>query len=95
MQNAGSGITSNYDGYDIRFTEEYSEKHKSPYKIENAYCAAMMMRKSLFEQVRGLDERFFMYYEETDLSFRIKNMVVEYGYPNSIVHKRVCKCLLL
>lgn len=38
--------------------------------------ACMMMKKSLFNDIGGFDERFFMYFEEADFCFRIK----ENGY---------------
>jgi len=34
--------------------------------------ACMMMRKSLFNDIGGFDERFFMYFEEADFCLRIK-----------------------
>ena len=36
------------------------------------YCtgAALMVRRDLFERLGGLDERFFLYYEEKDFSLR-------------------------
>lgn len=33
--------------------------------------AVMMVRKDLFEKIRGFDERFFLYFEEADLCKRI------------------------
>lgn len=35
--------------------------------------AALLTRKSVIEQVGAMDEDFFMYYEEVDLCYRIKN----------------------
>jgi N-acetylglucosaminyl-diphospho-decaprenol L-rhamnosyltransferase len=34
--------------------------------------AALLLRREVYEQVGGFDERFFMYYEETDWQRRIK-----------------------
>jgi N-acetylglucosaminyl-diphospho-decaprenol L-rhamnosyltransferase len=39
--------------------------------------AAILMRRAVYESVGGLDERFFMYFEETDWQRRIK----EAGWP--------------
>ena len=36
--------------------------------------ADLMISKSLFEKVNGFDSDFFMYFEETDLSFKIKQL---------------------
>jgi len=50
--------------------------------------AALMVRSSVFESVQGFDERFFMYYEEVDLCYRIKkeNYSVTYFPSSQIVH---------
>ena len=40
--------------------------------VEQLMGAALMIRKSVLDEVGGMDERFFMYYEEVDLCYRIK-----------------------
>ncbi len=40
--------------------------------VEQVMGAALMTRKSIIEQVGPMDEDFFMYYEEVDLCYRIK-----------------------
>src|SRR6266480_3355816 len=34
--------------------------------------ACMLIKKSLFESIDGFDEQFFMYFEESDLCYRVK-----------------------
>lgn len=86
VQNAGSGVNENYDGYDIGFTDEYDEKYMKPYQITNSCGASMMMEKEKFIASGGFDETFFMYYEDTDLSFRARRNGGEIWYcPDSIV----------
>ena len=86
VQNAGSGVNENYDGYDIGFTDELCEKYMKPYQITNACGASMMMEKEKFISAGGFDETFFMYYEDTDLSFRLRKNGGEIWYcPDSIV----------
>lgn len=48
----------------------------SDYSIPVSYItgADMMISRLLFEKTGGFSSDFFMYYEETELSFRIKNM---------------------
>jgi N-acetylglucosaminyl-diphospho-decaprenol L-rhamnosyltransferase len=48
-----------------------------------------LIKNSLFQKLQGFDERFFVYYEEVDLSFRIK---LE-GYKN--VHYPLVKAIHL
>lgn len=44
--------------------------------IEVAYItgADMMIKKELFNEILGFDPDFFLYYEETDLTYRVKKM---------------------
>lgn len=86
IQNAGSGVNENYDGYDIGFCEPDGEKYNQPYEINNGCGASIIMLKEDFEKCGGFDERFFMYYEDTDLSYRIKKLNKKIMYcPTSLV----------
>lgn len=86
IQNAGSGINENYDGYDIGMGEEDCEKYRNEYEINNGCGASIIMLKEDFEKAGMFDEDFFMYYEDTDLSYRIRNLGKKIiFYPNSIV----------
>ena len=40
--------------------------------VDQPMGAAMMIRKSAWEQVQGFDERFFLYMEEVDFCYRLK-----------------------
>ncbi len=72
VQNAGSEINDWYDGYDIGFGQVDGEKYNSPYEIGSGCGASIIMRRDEFIAIGGFDERFFMYYEDTDLSYRMK-----------------------
>ncbi|MBC8472002.1 MAG: glycosyltransferase family 2 protein [Planctomycetes bacterium] len=50
----------------------YDFKYNYQKDVDQVMGAAMMIRKSVTEQVGVMDERFFMYYEEVDLCYRIK-----------------------
>ena len=46
---------------------------ESPVKINgNISGADLMISKQVFDELNGFDENFFMYYEETDLLFRLR-----------------------
>jgi GT2 family glycosyltransferase len=49
--------------------------NKSNVPLDVAYItgADMMIRKDLFENVSGFDSDFFLYYEETELTYRLKS----------------------
>mgnify|MGYP001613312516 CR=1 FL=1 len=42
--------------------------------VEWANGACLMMRKALYERLGGLDERFFMYFEDVDLCRRVQQL---------------------
>jgi GT2 family glycosyltransferase len=54
-----------------------------PYEVSYVSGADFFVRKSVIERVGKFDERFFMYFEETELTLRIKRKI-----PNS-------KCFIL
>lgn len=43
-----------------------------PIEVEQLIGAFLFMRRELFEDLHGFDERFFVYYEEVDFSYRAK-----------------------
>ncbi|WP_342420829.1 glycosyltransferase family 2 protein [Paenibacillus sp. FSL E2-0178] len=86
VQNAGSGINEKFDGYDIGFCEVDKGQYNNVYELDSSCGAAMMINKGLFDKVGGFDERFFMYYEDTDLSYRIKKLGFKlYFCPTAVV----------
>ncbi len=46
--------------------------HDRQMDVDQVMGAALMTRRSILEQLGGMDEAFFMYYEEVDLCYRIK-----------------------
>ncbi len=42
-------------------------------QIEYASGACMLIRRDVFEELEGMDERFFLYFEDTDFSQRVRN----------------------
>ncbi|MFD2614065.1 glycosyltransferase family 2 protein [Paenibacillus gansuensis] len=86
LQNVGSGIDSNFNGYDMGFCEEDHGQYERVYEVETTCGAAMMMKKDVFEKVGGFDNNFFMYYEDTDLAFRVKRQGMKLLYcPTAVV----------
>lgn len=71
------------------FFNGYALWHLDREQIQNCWALSgccMMVKKSLFEQIGGMDEQFFMYQEETDWGIRTKNIGKEVVYnPNAIV----------
>lgn len=75
IQNAGSAINEWNDGYDIGFGKPDGEDYAYEYEIQSGCGASIIMRHTDFDILGGFDEEFFMYYEDTDLSFRMRNQL--------------------
>ncbi len=56
--------------------------------IEWVTGAAMMVRRSVFEQAGGFDEKYFMYFEDIDLCFRVlrNGFSIKYFQELSLIH---------
>ena len=76
-----SGITQ------CRGINEPAEKFPLKEEVSAVSGAAFAIRRSLFEKLGGFDADFFIYMEETDLSFRARLLGYKCIYvPNSIVY---------
>lgn len=66
--------------------EELDRTKEHEVDVVGGVC--MLVRKSVFEKVGGFDERFFMYFEEADFCYRIKQLGYKIiYYPKAkIVH---------
>lgn len=71
------------------FFNGYALWHLDREQIQNCWALSgccMMVKKSLFEEIGGMDEQFFMYQEETDWGIRTKEIEKEIVYnPNAVV----------
>jgi GT2 family glycosyltransferase len=45
-----------------------------PFDVAYITGADMMIRKDIFDEIRGFDEEFFMYYEDSEISYRIHEL---------------------
>lgn len=71
-----------------RFTKIFKNKYAllqipdgNVKNVKNIAGAFMAFRKATFEQLGGFDEKYFLYYEDTDLSFKS----LKFGYRNLIL----------
>ena len=62
--------------------------YSKPFQVPFAQGSFMVIRTSLFKQLKGFDERYFMYVEDTDLSREVNNVskVMYFPYAKAI-HK--------
>lgn len=59
----------------------------NPYEVMYAKGAAVLIRRKAYDEVGGFDDKIFFYYDEADLSYRLR----QHGYkivivPDSIVY---------
>ncbi len=70
-----------------RYNLSYLNPDKT-YEVDAVSGSCMAIRKSVFEKITGFDEQFFMYGEDLDICFRIKQAGwnVYYLHTTQIIH---------
>lgn len=56
------------------------EDHAQSRSVGQVMGAALMVRRSIFEDINGFDERLFLYYEDVDLSARVHDLGYQSHY---------------
>jgi GT2 family glycosyltransferase len=75
-------LSKTFGGYHVRYLSE-NETHE----VDVLAGAFMMLRRKALDKSGLLDESFFMYGEDIDLSYRIsKTGYVNYYFPQPIIH---------
>lgn len=59
-------------------------RSQAPAQTDWISGAALMIRKDIFERVNGFDENFFMYFEDEDLCWRIKDLKYDIYYLGNL-----------
>jgi GT2 family glycosyltransferase len=72
INNAGSDLDASGKTADRGLYEPDRGQHDHPGDVSAICGAAVLLRRSALEQVGLFDEDFFMYYEDTDLSWRFR-----------------------
>lgn len=72
IQNAGCLLLSDGSGADRGFREPDYGQYDEPEEVFGACGASVLYRREMLEDVGGFDETFFMYYEDTDLNWRMR-----------------------
>jgi GT2 family glycosyltransferase len=68
------GLTTFFPKTFISPTMMYDWDHENSTEVDQVMGAFMLVRNQLLTTVGGMDERFFLYFEDLDLSYRIKKM---------------------
>jgi GT2 family glycosyltransferase len=86
INNVGSNLYAGGFGGDRGYLERDEGQYAEPVDVF-AWCGGSVLLRPVYLQQVGLfDERFFLYYEDTDLSWRGRLLGWRYGYvPASVV----------
>jgi GT2 family glycosyltransferase len=89
INNAGSNLFAGGFGGDRGFLEADTGQFDEPAEVF-AWCGgAVLLRRAYLDDVGRFDERLFLYYEDTDLSWRGRLHGWRYRYvPGSVVNHR-------
>ncbi|MGH3797574.1 MAG: glycosyltransferase [Pseudonocardiaceae bacterium] len=83
------GLTWYGMGYKPQAGQPDDGAHDTPRDTLFGTGAALLVRRDVFEQLGGFDERFFMFYEDVDLGWRINLRGYRVRYePRSIAYHR-------
>lgn len=75
-----------HDGLDQIDSGQFEEERK----IEFATGCCLLIPMSVLKRTGGLDERYFLYYEDTEYSFRLKKMGISiYFCPKACLYHKV------
>jgi GT2 family glycosyltransferase len=89
IQNAGSDLNEHYNGYDIGFGEVDTGQFQVECERNLACGAAMIIERDIFLKIGGFEKSFFAYYEDTDLSLRVRTQGKKIIYCPSAVVRHV------
>jgi GT2 family glycosyltransferase len=83
-------LTANTSLLEYLFPGRYPSKrykHTSPIEVDSAIGACMMIRKKALDEMGVFDERYFFFFEETDLAYamRLKGWVI-YHVPDAFIY---------
>jgi GT2 family glycosyltransferase len=89
INNVGSNLYAGGFGGDRGFQERDRGQYEDPAEVF-AWCGgAVLLKKEYLDSVGVFDERFFLYYEDTDLSWRGRLQGWRYVYePTALVRHR-------
>lgn len=59
---------------------EYVPSGIEPVEVESVYGAAMLIKKNVFQQLGGFNEKYFLYYEDLDFCRRVRSNSLKVVY---------------
>jgi GT2 family glycosyltransferase len=87
LDGAGDAYAVTGLGWRRRHGDPVVESPQEPEEVFGACAAAALYRRDALEEVDGLDDRFFCYFEDVDLAFRLRLAGHRCLYvPDAVVH---------
>jgi GT2 family glycosyltransferase len=88
---AGGGFTAikGYTGFHEGIGERDTGQYDGARTVEYSPTCAMLIHRSVFDEVGLMDESYFVYFDDTDFCWRLREHGVTIGYTSSttLVHK--------
>lgn len=85
----GSGLTWFGMGYKPHAGQEIPDQPDLPHDVLFGTGSAMFVRKSVYDELGGFDERYFMFFEDVDLGWRLNLKGYRYAYePASLAYHK-------
>lgn len=86
LYSAGQALTRDGRAYELGAGEAQSPAHLQRREIFGVCGAACLLRRELFDQLGGYDERYFSFYEDVDLNVRARIAGWRFQYvPEAVV----------
>jgi len=80
----GATLRESIPGLGGPFVGKIIDPADSPYRVDWLCGAVLLARRELLERLGGFDPRFFLYFEETDLCYRARQLGAEiWAVPNA------------
>ena len=89
LNSAGGYVTTAGYAHDRGFSEPDDGRYDEPADVMYGCGASLALRTSAVHEVGGVDRRFFLYYEDVDLSWRLRlaGYKVRYVADSVVVHQ--------
>jgi GT2 family glycosyltransferase len=86
LYSAGQRLSRDGRAFEMGAGEAQSPGYLQAREVFGVCGAACLLRRELFDQVGGYDERYFAFYEDVDLNLRARIVGWRFGYvPDAIV----------
>jgi GT2 family glycosyltransferase len=86
LYSVGQALTADGRALELGAGERQTPQRLQPTEVFGVCGAACLLRRSMFEQLGGYDERYFAFYEDVDLNVRGRIAGWRFGYvPDAVI----------